>query len=77
MKLAAGNNPTQYIPRENDQTGLMFYRSKYYDPALNRVISEDRAECAAGLNGYPYVNNAPTEYSDPEGKLPVIRVAIR
>ena len=28
----ATGNPIQYTSRENDGTGLMFYRARYYDP---------------------------------------------
>ena len=72
----ATNNPSQYTSRENDQTGLMFYRARYYDPVLKRFISEDPTGLAAGLNGYRYVDNAPTEYSDPEGEIPIVPIAV-
>ncbi|MGB4115970.1 MAG: RHS repeat-associated core domain-containing protein [Polaromonas sp.] len=68
------NNPIQYTSRENDQAGLNFYRGRYYDPILKRFISEDPAGLTAGLNGYRYVNNAPTEFSDPDGELPFVPV---
>ncbi len=29
-------NPIQYTARENDQTGLYFYRARYYDPVLKQ-----------------------------------------
>src|SRR5205085_6382898 len=34
-------NPTQYTGREQDETGLMYYRARYYAPALGRFLSED------------------------------------
>lgn len=72
----ATNNPIQYTSRENDGTGLHFYRARYYDPVLKRFVSEDPAGLAAGLNTYRYVDNAPTEYSDPDGELPIVPLAI-
>ena len=54
----------------------MLCRARYYDPVLKRFISEDPAGLKAGLNGYRYVDNAPTEYSDPDGEIPVVPVAI-
>ena len=34
-------NPLQYTGRENDDTGLYYYRARYYDPVLKRFVSED------------------------------------
>jgi RHS repeat-associated protein len=38
---ASNTNPFQYTGRENDGTGLYYYRARYYQPALQRFISED------------------------------------
>jgi RHS repeat-associated protein len=35
------DNPFQYTGRENDGTGLYYYRARYYSPRLKRFISED------------------------------------
>jgi RHS repeat-associated protein len=35
------DNPFQYTGRENDGTGLYYYRARYYSPELQRFISED------------------------------------
>src|SRR5262249_851848 len=48
-------NPIQYTGRENDRTGLYFYRARYYDPVLKRFISEDPMGLSAGLNFHAYV----------------------
>ncbi len=37
----SSNNPFQYTGRENDGTGLYYYRARYYSPVLKRFISED------------------------------------
>jgi RHS repeat-associated protein len=34
-------NPFQYTGRENDGTGLYYYRARYFHPNLQRFISED------------------------------------
>ena len=34
-------NPFQYTGRENDGTGLYYYRARYYSPQLQRFVSED------------------------------------
>src|SRR4029079_7857751 len=35
---AASSNSSQFTGRENDGTGLQFYRSRYYSPTLQRFI---------------------------------------
>jgi len=61
-------NPFQYTARESDtETGLYYYRARYYDPATGRFISEDPLEVNGGLDFYSYVQNGPLDYSDPKG----------
>ena len=61
------NNPNQYTSRENDNTGLYFYRARYYDPVLKRFINEDPIGLAGGLNTYGYVEGNPLSFIDPMG----------
>ena len=37
----ASSNPFEFTGRENDGTGLYYYRNRYYHPQLQRFISED------------------------------------
>ena len=61
-------NPSQYTGRENDGTGLYYYRARYYSPELQRFISEDPLEFDAGdWNLYGYVHNDPVNFTDPLG----------
>lgn len=60
-------NTLQYTGRENDGTGLYFYRARYYSPSLQRFISEDPIGFLGGINLYAYVENAPLNYVDPLG----------
>jgi len=60
-------NPLQYTGRENDGTGLYYYRARYYDPVLKRFISGDPIGIEGGLNLYTYVNNNPISFIDPFG----------
>jgi RHS repeat-associated protein len=60
-------NPIQYTSRENDQTGLMFYRARYYDPVMKRFISSDPIGLAGGMNSYSYVGGNPSSMIDPSG----------
>ena len=60
-------NSTEYTARENDETGLYFYRARYYDPVLKRFISEDPIGTQGGLNLYQYVGGNPVSNTDPLG----------
>jgi RHS repeat-associated protein len=63
-------NPSQFTGRENDGTGLYFYRARYYSPAFGRFISEDPAGLAgSGPNPYLYAADDPINSTDPSGKF--------
>lgn len=62
-------NATQYTGRENDGTGLFYYRARYYDAVLKQWPSEDPIGIAGGANIYTYVNGNPVSYTDPSGLL--------
>ena len=67
----ASSNPYQFTGRENDGTGLDYYRARYYSPSVQRFVSQDPKEFAAGdVNLYSYVQNDPLSYVDPEGLQP-------
>ncbi len=66
---APSANPHQYTGRENDGTGLYYYRARYYDPQLMRFISEDPIGLAGGVNSYAYVGGNPVSRTDPTGLL--------
>lgn len=62
------SNSFQYTSRENDGTGLYFYRARYYHPSLQRFIGEDPLEFGGGdYNLYAYVQNSPLLLRDPLG----------
>ncbi len=65
-------NPFRYAAREIDsETGLYYYRARYYDPALGRFISEDPLGFrGSGPNFYAYVFDSPTNLVDPFGLTP-------
>jgi RHS repeat-associated protein len=74
---SASANPYQYTGRENDRTGLYFYRARHYNPVLQRFVSEDPIGFFGGdVNFYPYVRNNPLRYRDPQGKDPIIGAAV-
>ncbi|KPF65771.1 hypothetical protein IP84_17435, partial [beta proteobacterium AAP99] len=62
------DNSQQYTGRENDPTGLMYYRARYYLPNCARFISEDPIGWASGqVNNYAYVGGDPISLVDPYG----------
>ncbi len=64
------SNALQYTSRENDGTGLYYYRARYYSPTLHRFISEDPIGLGGGdENFYAYTFNSPTNYTDPSGTI--------
>jgi RHS repeat-associated protein len=70
-------NPFQYSGREYDtETGLYYYRARYYDPTIGRFIGEDPLRfgikskiTSANLPAdfYSYVANSPLNIIDPLG----------
>ena len=64
-------NPYSYTGREFDpESGLYFYRSRYYDSRIGRFINEDPIGIDGGdLNLYGYVLNNPVNAIDPTGEF--------
>lgn len=64
----ASTNTFQFTGRENDTTGLMNFRNRYYNPAWGRFISEDPIGLSGGdTNLYRYAANNPVQLNDPTG----------
>ncbi|MBN2533501.1 MAG: hypothetical protein JXB88_11440 [Spirochaetales bacterium] len=68
-------NPFRFTGREWDkESGLYYYRKRYYDPETGRFISKDPFPGFPGeresLNRYCYVNNNPATLIDPMGLYP-------
>ncbi|GJG96678.1 RHS repeat-associated core domain-containing protein [Cupriavidus pauculus] len=71
-QTGTNDNSQQYTGRENDQTGLYFYRARYYSPQLGRFISADSIGWGSGqTNNYAYVGGNPLSYADPDGHIPL------
>ncbi len=70
---SAGANLTRYTytGREFDSdTGLYYYRARWYDPKVGRFISEDPIGLVGGINQFAYVKSGPIGSRDPEGLWP-------
>jgi len=74
----SSSNSAQFTGRENDSTGLHYYRARYYSPTLQRFISEDPVGLASGdTNFYSYVWNSPANFTDPSGNNPIVAECVR
>jgi len=60
-------NSCEFTSRENDGTGLYYYRARYYHPAIGRFVSEDPLDFFDGPNGYTYTINDPLDSVDSLG----------
>ena len=58
---------TKFTAREDDGTGLYYYRARYYNPMLARFVSEDLVEYYAIPNLYDYVDDNPENETDSSG----------
>ena len=63
-----------FTGREWDsETGLYYYRARYYDPKLGGFISEDPIGFSGGNNFYAYVEGNPVNAADPSGLAAYVR----
>jgi RHS repeat-associated protein len=65
-------NPYTFTARESDpDSGLMYYRARYYSPEVGRFITlgpwVDNIMDPLSLNRYIYTRNNPVNYIDPSG----------
>ncbi|NQT18346.1 MAG: RHS repeat-associated core domain-containing protein [Planctomycetes bacterium] len=65
---SASDNPYLFQGRRLDtETGLYYYRNRYYGPVLGRFVQRDPAGYGDGMNLYEFVRSNPAVNSDPEG----------
>jgi RHS repeat-associated protein len=72
----SSSNPYTFTGREDDNTGLLYYRDRYYDPQTGRFISQDPSGFTSGANLYEYALSSPTTYTDPTGNNPLIAACV-
>ena len=70
QNVVANNNPLKYCGslghRSEGNTGLIYMRARYYDPATGRFESEDSAK--DGANWSLYAHGDPVNMVDPDGR---------
>ena len=72
LPQSAVGNPYGFTGREVDpESGLYYFRRRYYDPRTGRFLSEDPLGGDVALphsfNLYPYASNNPLRFTDPFG----------
>ena len=61
-------NPYMFTGRRFDiETGLYYYRARYYNPHIGRFMQTDPIGYGDGINWYAYCGNNPLSYFDPYG----------
>lgn len=63
-KSSVGNSWRYKGKRKDNETGLIYFGKRYYDPRIGRWISPDPLGEIDGPNVYAYVHNNPLTYED-------------
>jgi RHS repeat-associated protein len=69
---ALAHNAFTYTGREyHSESGLYYYRNRFYDPQLGRFLTQDPIGMLGGINLYAYVGNDPVNFVDSFGLEPL------
>ncbi len=67
---SAVGNPWLYNGRQwEEESGIFYYRARYYDPEKGRFLQRDPQGYGDGTNLYEYVRSNPVNGRDPSGKF--------
>lgn len=68
LSASAIGNPYLFTGQRYDaESGLYFYKSRYYSPVLGRFLQRDPLGFVDGLSIYEYALSNPTNWADPLG----------
>jgi RHS repeat-associated protein len=76
-EAGTGSTIFQFAGEQQDHTGLLFLRARYYSAVqgrfLNRDVWQGDPERPSSYNGWEYGRSNPVRYTDPTGKYWEVR----
>ena len=68
-RLTRFDNPYTFTGRRlDDESGIYYYRNRYYHAQLGRFVSRDPVGFQDGMNLYQYTRSNSIRFTDPSGK---------
>ena len=66
-EVFSGKSPWRFSSKRVDNSGLVYYGRRYYQPHLGRWLTPDPAGFTDGMNLYAFVHNDPLTHCDEYG----------
>lgn len=64
MATTSLNNPWRFASKRLDESGLIYFGRRYYDPHVGRWLNPDPIGFQGGINMYAFVQNNPLTHRD-------------